>query len=107
MQLASFNQIFSVLQSNTDLARDQEAKLIELEASTSRGRIWISQGNKAQALELLEPVYDWFYRGLRRGAAERGEGSARRAVLRSRQPMIDRGRHALSGTSQARGPNRK
>ena len=45
------------------IARRQQAKSWELRAATSLARLWQRQGKKAEARELLAPVYDWFTEG--------------------------------------------
>jgi predicted ATPase len=45
------------------IAREQQAKLWELRAATSVGRLWAEQGRRAEALDLLAPVYGWFTEG--------------------------------------------
>jgi predicted ATPase len=45
------------------VAREQEAKLFELRASTSLARLWRDQGKRDEARELLAPVYGWFIEG--------------------------------------------
>jgi predicted ATPase len=45
------------------IAREQQAKLSELRAATSVGRLWAEQGRRAEALDLLAPVYGWFTEG--------------------------------------------
>jgi predicted ATPase len=45
------------------VARDQGARLWELRAATSLARLWRDQGKRAQARDLLAPVYDWFTEG--------------------------------------------
>jgi adenylate cyclase len=45
------------------IARQQGAKSLELRASTSLSRLWIQQGKKKEALELLENIYMWFSEG--------------------------------------------
>jgi predicted ATPase len=45
------------------IAQNQSAKSWELRASTSLSKLWRSQGKRAEALELLEPVYSWFTEG--------------------------------------------
>jgi predicted ATPase len=46
-----------------DLARQQQAKLLELRAAISLSRLWQQQGQRAQARQLLAEVYDWFTEG--------------------------------------------
>jgi predicted ATPase len=46
-----------------DIARRQQAKLLELRAAMSLSRLWQQQGKRAEARELLAPVYDWFTEG--------------------------------------------
>jgi predicted ATPase len=45
------------------VARQQQAKSLELRAAMSLARLWRSQGNVQQARELLAPVYGWFTEG--------------------------------------------
>jgi predicted ATPase len=53
---ASFHKAIAV-------ARRQSAKLYELRAASSLARLWRDQGNRAEARELLAPVYGWFTEG--------------------------------------------
>jgi class 3 adenylate cyclase/tetratricopeptide (TPR) repeat protein len=46
-----------------DWARRQQAKMWELRTSTSLARLWLGQGKREEAYELLAPVYDWFTEG--------------------------------------------
>ena len=46
-----------------ELAREQQEKSWELRAATSLARLWGEQGQRAQAHELLAPVYGWFTEG--------------------------------------------
>ncbi len=36
---------------------------MELRAATSLARLWVERGRRAEAHELLAPVYDWFTEG--------------------------------------------
>jgi predicted ATPase len=51
------------LQRALDVARRQEAKSLELRAAMSLSRLWQQQGKRAEARELLAPIYDWFTEG--------------------------------------------
>jgi predicted ATPase len=46
-----------------DIARQQQAKSWELRAATSLARLWQQQGQRAEACELLAPIYGWFTEG--------------------------------------------
>jgi predicted ATPase len=41
----------------------QQAKSLELRAAMSMSRLWQQQGKRAEAHELLAPVYGWFTEG--------------------------------------------
>jgi len=45
------------------VARQQQAKSYELRAATSLARLWGEQGRRAEARELLAPIYGWFTEG--------------------------------------------
>jgi len=45
------------------VAKEQEAKLWELRAATSLARLRRDQGRRAEACDLLSPVYGWFTEG--------------------------------------------
>jgi predicted ATPase len=45
------------------VARRQKAKSWELRAATSLSRLWQQQGKRAEAHQLLAPVYGWFTEG--------------------------------------------
>jgi TOMM system kinase/cyclase fusion protein len=46
-----------------DVARHQQAKSLELRAAMSLARLWQRQGKRAEAYELLAPIYGWFTEG--------------------------------------------
>ena len=46
-----------------DVARRQQAKSLELRAAMSLARLWQQQGKRAEAHELLAPIYGWFTEG--------------------------------------------
>src|SRR5262245_27279177 len=46
------------------VARRQQAKSWELRAAMSLSRLWQQQGKRADAYELLAPIYGWFTEGL-------------------------------------------
>jgi predicted ATPase len=46
-----------------DIAREQEARLWELRAAASLARLRRDQGRRAEARDLLAPVYGWFTEG--------------------------------------------
>jgi predicted ATPase len=46
-----------------DISRVQSAKSWELRAATSLAQLWRDQGRRAQARDLLAPVYGWFTEG--------------------------------------------
>jgi len=46
-----------------EIARRQQAKSLELRAATSLARLWQRQGKKAEAHQLLSPIYTWFTEG--------------------------------------------
>jgi class 3 adenylate cyclase/predicted ATPase len=46
-----------------EIARNQRAKSWELRAATSLARLWGKKSRRAQARDLLAPVYDWFTEG--------------------------------------------
>jgi predicted ATPase len=45
------------------IAQEQEAKLWELRAAVSIARLRRDQGHRAEALDLLAPIYGWFTEG--------------------------------------------
>jgi class 3 adenylate cyclase/predicted ATPase len=51
------------LQRALDVARRQEAKSLELRAAMSLALLWQQQGKRAEAREILAPIYGWFTEG--------------------------------------------
>ena len=51
------------LQRALDIPCRQEAKSLELRAAMSLSRLWQQQGKRAEAYELLAPIYSWFTEG--------------------------------------------
>ena len=51
------------LRNAIDAATRQSAKGPELRATTSLARLWRDQGKRAEAHDLLAPVYGWFTEG--------------------------------------------
>jgi predicted ATPase len=45
------------------VAQGQQAKSLELRAAMSLARLWADQGKRAEARDLLAPVYGWFNEG--------------------------------------------
>ena len=45
------------------VARRQQARSWELRAAMSLSRLWQQQGKRAEARELLAPIYSWFTEG--------------------------------------------
>ena len=45
------------------IAREQGTRGYELRAATSLARLWLKQGRRGEACDLLAPVYAWFTAG--------------------------------------------
>jgi predicted ATPase len=45
------------------VARQQQAKSLELRAATSMARLWRDRGKRDEARDLLAPIYGWFTEG--------------------------------------------
>jgi class 3 adenylate cyclase/tetratricopeptide (TPR) repeat protein len=46
------------------IAKQQSANFLRLRASTSLARLWRDQGKRAEARDMLAPIYGWFTEGL-------------------------------------------
>jgi predicted ATPase len=46
-----------------EIARQQEAKSLELRTAMSLSRLWQAQGKTTQARQVLAAVYSWFTEG--------------------------------------------
>jgi predicted ATPase len=51
------------LEQAVQVARQQQAKSLELRAATSLALHWGERGRRAEAVNLLSPVYAWFTEG--------------------------------------------
>jgi predicted ATPase len=58
------------------VGRRQQAKAWELRAATSLSRLWLQQGKRTAAYDLLAPLYGWFREGF-----ETADLQAAQAVL--------------------------
>ena len=56
-------QAEACFQQALDVARRQQAKALELRAALSLSRLWQQQGKRAEARQLLAPIYGWFTEG--------------------------------------------
>jgi predicted ATPase len=61
--LGKFEEAEKVYALSLDWARQQSARSWELRTSTSLAKLWQSQRKRREALNLLQPVYDWFTEG--------------------------------------------
>jgi predicted ATPase len=53
----------NALEAAMRVARKQQTKAYELRAATSLARLWGEQGRRAEARDLLTPLYGWFAEG--------------------------------------------
>jgi predicted ATPase len=53
----------SALEEALSVARRQQAKAFELRAAMSLARLWGEQGRRAEARDMLAPIYSWFTEG--------------------------------------------
>ena len=59
----NFPGVERYFQQALDVARQQQAKSLELRAATSYAHLWQNQGKRQQAYDLLAPIYGWFTEG--------------------------------------------
>jgi predicted ATPase len=62
-QVGQSGEAEACFQQALTVARHQQAKSWELRAAMSLARLWQRQGKRAEAYELLAPVYGWFTEG--------------------------------------------
>ncbi len=60
---AAENEIEELFHKALDVSRKQQAKMLELRAAMSLGRLWLKQGKKDEARKMLEEIYGWFTEG--------------------------------------------
>jgi predicted ATPase len=56
-------EVEACFQRALDVARRQQAKSLELRAAMSLSRLWQQHGTRAEAYEMLMPIYSWFTEG--------------------------------------------
>jgi TOMM system kinase/cyclase fusion protein len=61
--IADISQAESCFHQALVVARHQQAKSLELRAAMSLSRLWWHQGKRAEAHEVLAPIYGWFTEG--------------------------------------------
>jgi predicted ATPase len=61
--VAAERQVETYFHQALEVARRQQAKLLELRAAMSLSRLWQRQGKRAEAYDLLAPIYGWFTEG--------------------------------------------
>jgi predicted ATPase len=82
------------------LARHQQAKSLELRAAMSLTRLWQRQGQRAEAYELLAPIYSWFTEGFDTARLMGGLGApgrARRITRASLYAVLQNAQLRLTG----------
>jgi predicted ATPase/class 3 adenylate cyclase len=57
-------QALSLLDQALTTARSQRARLLELRAAKDLAALWIDQGRRDEAFDLLTPIYAWFTEGM-------------------------------------------
>ena len=95
--LQAWAQAEECLQRAVEVARRQGARSLELRAAVSLSRLWLSQGERERAHELLKETYSWFTEGF-----DTADLQDARAVLTSCEAAKERGA-AAPPRSKARG----
>jgi len=60
---AAESEIEELFHKALDVSCQQQARMLELRAAMSLGRLWLTQGKKAEARKMLEEIYGWFTEG--------------------------------------------
>ena len=60
---ASDSEIEECFHKALEISRKQQAKMLELRAVMSLGRMWLAQGKKSEARKMLEEIYGWLTEG--------------------------------------------
>jgi predicted ATPase len=81
------------------IAREQDAKLWELRAAASLARLRRDQGERAEARDLLAPVYGWFTEGF--DCADLKEAKALLDELAAPAARANGGREPWRGSQRA------
>jgi predicted ATPase len=63
LRVPDASQAEACFQRAMDVARRQQAKVLELRAAVSLGRLWQHQGRRDAARQVLSEVYGWFTEG--------------------------------------------
>ena len=99
--LQGWAQAEECLQRAVEVARQQGARSLELRAVVSLSRLWLSQGERERAHELLKETYSWFTEGF-----DTADLKDARAVLTSCAAAEERGSAAPPGSKAATRSNR-
>ena len=75
------------------IAREQNAKLWELRAATSLARLRCDQGRRAEARDLLAPIYGWFTEGFETADLKKAKALLQQFIV-SAEIANDRSRFA-------------
>ncbi len=63
LEAGRHNEAEEALRNALSLAREQSARLLQLRAANSLAVLLKDRGEKTQAYELIEPIYEWFTEG--------------------------------------------